>query len=1165
MRYTGEVRYRLTGPREECSRYIPQARTFLGEVWNQQRTLGGVGVFLRRRTLPNGVRIDVYVFEDAPPIIEIEVIVGEDSFDKEAVQLRLAWKPEGIILTPKAPIGEEGEEGWGLPSRLAGETGEKLSIPVDDEGMVENELGLTEGGPLAQCILNRYENNKYMDKIEFVDGLPEYLEALRGEPGTFPNPVLADDIESAVGNPEVLYRVNHIISRPWSFKSPDDEGNYEDGYYDGIDQEENESLEAGVYKIQYLTGGGYVSTQLAVQFDENFGELMTEGKTPDVYNPDTDEFDEQWYCHRPEEVLYPDPVSETIFQYTNGLREAVGEPVVWRMLRGDANSAFLAGYTLTASEGLFYHSHPDFLPGYRSTGGRVMNAIGVEHYQAYGDNVRENIAAVTGYPDDVVTGEERGTYIAQLWENSPLHYANMISDQWSDISLPITTFGTNGTIGASHQIGAYGTNDYVERGAPFDSSVSTPITPPATGATLWAQIFCNRVTWLPIYDLIHEGEYGATGIMNGWNPYAHSNFVSASRQVGWNKHVYQLPLGLVDPLVVNADDEVSDFLALVGSAMIEIEGEKWIRAVYYTSPMIEESIEAEDGFYPQDGDSVKMKVVRWPIRLTEASKLPWRDDDPGVVYETEYEFEWLLEDGWQANPPGKVVFNSTGDKFTFTMHKMGSDIYTDSLDFRGKDWTEDRSTLPTARRDLQCAHHEWSVEMLETMAEMEVYEPTPLVATIVAWTDHDNAPIPESYTDSEYTTFYSRDLVGTYDMFPHYLITTENEITSEDLAYVQLDVKEHSIQWGNRAKGDEYVDKICECYRFRKLVFPSGKEVTYMQQYMEERWTNHPNVEEKEWPGTGTENFYCVIHYMDEVNEDLIYSKIITEKIIVNYPGFPNELYRTDGDIIYMLDMNPVADELDLEAEGRIEEEMGRILYDINSSALHVYDSDGDSFATDWRFPETGWIYNMETSSCTWMVIQDDSYSNVPSGMVGANTTGFTVPEIDAYTTHTPSPLSLNPDPEDGLYTRPAFRGFPDKDLDYPAARPPFADYTVSAHTGYTYYGDSNLWYYGSGKINYSFFRCNIAPMFGKSNETEAKVLRYDGRYVARVGIKHVHKYGLSSPTYFKPAGSGFQWFEWTAIPPPEGQEQFLWANFDLDEATGIEDLRDIWPMGKIV
>jgi hypothetical protein len=1167
MRYETELDLRLVGDKVECQKYIARARTVLGEVWNRDIVLGELEESWRTVILDQRATVTIYATRFMNPIVTITVTGGEEPPERVEYLVKLAWLPEGILLTPATGYrSDETYVSWGLPSRQY-DTGEKLNLELDDEGEPVNEIGLTENGSLPQALLNRFPNNKYLDLVEHISNLPKDAGAYSGL--DYPNLELRDSVIASGGNAVISYETATIITQPWSFALPDDEGEYVDGYFTGATFWTEYGLDiqllAGVHKIT-IKDQSRSFELLGLQFDEEFNELITENKAADI-EVEPDVFEQQWFCHNIEEKLYPDPISEQIFLSSNIERVAVGEEPVYRMIRGDANSAKIGAYVINQSEGHFHHSHEDFLPGYRTTGGRVANAIGQEPFSGYGDNVRENIAAVPAgsIPEELVTPAEIGAYITELWVNSPPHYANIVSSQWTEFGLPFTTWGKDGTFGASHQIGSYGVNTYVDRSRLSDSSITDPIEPPATDATLWAQLFTARETWLPVYDLLHEGAYGATGTFNGWNPYSHSNYVSHSRRVGWNKHVYQLPAGLVEPYVSAAQDPISPFLACVGSAMIIVEGEKWIRAVYFESAMVPEAVLAGDGLYPQEGDDITIKVVKFPIRLMETSIMPFRTEIP-ATYELEYEFEWTLDDGWLSNPPGAVVFNSTGDKFTFTMHKIGDSRTVQALDYKAEDWTDDRSALPFPRADIQCHHFEWDESILDTLADMTVFVPTPLIASIECWTDHANAPVPETYTNSESTTCYIRTLKGQYEVFPHY--------DKEDvLSYVILDIDEVSVQKANRVELAAFAGKVSFCYRVRKMIFPSTKEITYMQQYMEDMWTSgfDPTLlpEEpgyKDWPGTGyvDGNFFCVIHYMNELNEDLIYSKIRTEKIVVDY-GFPNDWYRVDGDTDYIVELNPEPIEGDPEAEPRVTEIMGVIAYDTTRRALNVYDQDGDGWAMDWSMSNTLSIYHNENSPCTWMITEGDSSSRVPTGYVGANTTGFTIPEIEATTTMSPSPGAIPPGPDEGYYFREAYRGHPQIKMDAPCGREPFENYAATCHTGYGYYGESNTWYLATAKKDLSFMQCNFSPLFGKAAETEAKIVRYDDRIIARVGINHTHKYGLAAPEYFKPAPNIFTWNEWDHVEPPEGQEAFVWSNFDLDEALGIEDVTDVWPMGKIV
>jgi hypothetical protein len=1177
-KYEREIDLRLYGDKVEAQKYILRAREVLGDVWNRDIELGGLDQSWRRVTLDDRAYVTIYATTFMNPIVTITVRPEGGLVKKPQYILKLAWWPEGIIITPRTDEDGEAPLGWGLPSRKY-DTSEKLNLELNDQGEPINSIGLTPDGSLPQMLLNRFANNKYLDLIEHIDNLPDELAGLVDTEGAFPNPQLSDSVEAIAGSDQVLYQTTAVISQPWSYIAPDAEGNYPDGYYIGpdfwVDVDPDAELTAGIYKVETFTNGVILATTLGYQFGPNFEHLITEEKAADVLNEETFEFEQQWYTHKPEEKLYVDAISESIFQQTNTYREGAGEGLVYRMIRGDANSARMAGYILALSDGHFFHSHPDFLTGYKTTGARVQLCTGEEPFNALADNVRENLAAVSpdAIPPEVDTPELIGIWIAEQWRDSPPHYANMISAQWTEFGLPFNSFGgyPDGTRGASHHIGSFGTNDYVDRSDARDSSVTIPIIPPAEDAAIWAQSFCARSSWVPIYDWLHEGQYGAIGTFNGWNAYSHGNFVSSSRRIGWGKHVYQLPAGLVDPFADPDAEELSPFLSCAGGAMIEIDGEKWIRAVYWESDVVIEALEdiAFGDGYPQEGDWVRIKVIRFPVKIHEASVMPWRKDIPAEC-DVEFEYEWsFAAGGWLSNPPGKVIFNSTGDKFCFSLHALGDDEHTQALSYKAEDWTTERSDLPLPRIDVQTHHFEWTTDLIDIPLVGDwdpIMSPVPLTAAVVCWTDEANNPDgPDVYANNELTTFYSREVKGQLQMFPHY-------DKNDNLKYILLDIDEKTFMKGNRDSGTTLPDEDSYCWRVRKMIFPSGKEITYMQQYMQDRWTTtfSPDISDpnyKPWPGTGDENYLCFIHWFDELREDVVYSKVRTDKIVVDY-GFPNNWYRIDGDIDYIADLGEKPDDLDPEAPEQIIEIIDTIPYDINNTALNVYDVDGDNWAHDDGLPNTQWIYNVDFSPCTAMVVQDDSYPNVPAGQIGANTTGFTIPENVAGTTmsFTPGPAHPGPyDPDDGVYKRPAYRAFPEQRVDYPAWRPFFGDHKVSCFTGYTYYGDSNIWYFGTGKLAKSTQRCNISPLFSKAGEVRCKVVRYDGRILVYVGIEHVNKYGLAAPEYFKPESEAFMWSEWERVLPPEDKKVMIWSNFDLDEAIGIEDITDIWPVGKII
>lgn len=1122
------------------------------------RDLGDLDQSLRRVTLPNGVVITAQFYDDQP-ILTIEALPPEPRVPvrKEYI-VRAAWKPEGFVLTPsKGRKEDDTYVDWGLPSRKLDTTGERLNIELDGNGNPVNEIGLTEEGSLPQVIINRFANNKYLDNMEFITGLSE-IEGVQ-----YQNARRAASY-NALPATDVSYVGWHLYYEPWGFQTPDDDTGYEEvGYYQKWGEDETDPLVSAAYEKLTYSNGDVEYKLIKTQFAEDGSDNYYESKAG-LVDDGSGNLVDAWFCHRPEELLYEIKPKEDLFQYTNFLRGNVGEASVYREIRGDGNAAYLTSYQVTAT-GLFYHSHQDFAVGYQTTGGRLQNATGRESFMSFAHNVRENILAIQELPDEVLSGDKTyGQYLGELWQNSPIHYPNMVDSNWTELSIPFFwTYG--GSKLASHQIGYFGTADLTERdvyGSDPTENIAEEFNPPVEGATTWTQIFHAREAWVPIYDMLHEGVHGTVGWFNTSNGWSHSNY-PGTRRFGYGKHIYELPSSLAPAQFLGDEPDEDEFLCCVGCAMIEVDGEKYIRGVYYESDMVPAALK-DDFFYPHEGQWIKMTVVRFPIRLQATSEMPWRKDIPGE-WEIEYEYTWFASEGWQVNPPGKVNFNSDGTKFTFSMHKLGENIVNEVMDYRGKDWNEDRSEPALPRIDIQTVHFEWDDTILTTFAEMTEYAPDPLVAQVTCWKDDPEGP----YQNSDQTVFYERTLSGQIELFPHY---NDQDV----LSYITLAVDEKTYQRGNRLHGVgdfEYADREDYCYRYRKLIFPSGKEVVIMQQYVEERWTttfpSNPQAPGwRPWPGDGLSSFFCVIHYLDELREDIVYSRITTEKHVVDY-GFPNLWYRVDGNIDYIIDLDK-DDELNADGNPRIEEIIGTIEFDPNNpdltqSALNVYDIDGDEWEQNWRYPDSTAIYNTEFSPCVVFVIQNDEYSRVPPGMIGANTSGFTLPENYVVTALSRSPEPLNPEPEDGRYDRQPYRGYPEQPMDHPAGRPFIDDYTVSCYTGYTYSGDQSIWYHGTALSPYSYQRCNIAPLFGKGEEVGCKVLRYEDRIIVRVGINHLHKYGYNAPEYFKPAGSSFSWSEWTFNKPPEDKEVFIWSNFDLDEVLGIEDIRDIWPMGKIV
>ena len=173
-RYEKEVSLRLIGDKVECQKYILRARTVLGELYNRDVRIGGNEQAWRRLVLPNGVTITAR-FTSWMPLLTIEVPPVEPPLKPVGIyQLRMAWDPEGIVLTP---VSAEFPDGFGLPTRTAVSEGDGpddlpagvIINPAYPEGeeydpeappdtILTSPYG-TEGGIQNQVILNKYGNN----------------------------------------------------------------------------------------------------------------------------------------------------------------------------------------------------------------------------------------------------------------------------------------------------------------------------------------------------------------------------------------------------------------------------------------------------------------------------------------------------------------------------------------------------------------------------------------------------------------------------------------------------------------------------------------------------------------------------------------------------------------------------------------------------------------------------------------------------------------------------------------------------------------------------------------------------------------------------------------------------------------------------------------------
>jgi len=150
-------------------------------------------------------------------------------------------------------------------------------------------------------------------------------------------------------------------------------------------------------------------------------ELITEPEVAD-----------EWFAHRPEELLYSNTAYEFVFQKTNEYRVGAGEDPVHRMLRGESNASEVTVSLLTNEEdGILAHSYYGFVPGLRTTVGRNHAVMGQDVWGFQHNNPNENLFFYTNEPSDVTDQEELGIWVVEQWADSTHHFDNMVSALWS--------------------------------------------------------------------------------------------------------------------------------------------------------------------------------------------------------------------------------------------------------------------------------------------------------------------------------------------------------------------------------------------------------------------------------------------------------------------------------------------------------------------------------------------------------------------------------------------------------------------------------------------------------------------------------------------------------------------------------------------------------------
>lgn len=359
--------------------------------------------------------------------------------------LAVTWEPEGIVLTPCT---ESAPYGYGFPKRDA-TTGELINPPFG------TKISSAEDEALNQVLINQFANNKYLDRAEYVSGIPE----INGKP-VFELPETNPRLRATVDT-EIPPRTHHtVIYWPLFFEPHHIDSEFwslDENKVDWIDAPGINQWTAG-YKFTPKKKPSEGEEILYRQFDSNRESLIYESETED------------WFAHWPEELLYDNEAYEFIFKATNAERVAVGEEPIVREIRGFANVSRMVLTEMQRAKVQFHNNKELYRPGYGTALSR--NLQGGTNLLSGGENL------VSGIPSGLTIAN--AAIAMQGWIDSPGHYANMISSNWSS-PKQATTLDIFGNVACT----------ITESGPPDPEEFD-----PAISGRSYSQFFINRGRWL---------------------------------------------------------------------------------------------------------------------------------------------------------------------------------------------------------------------------------------------------------------------------------------------------------------------------------------------------------------------------------------------------------------------------------------------------------------------------------------------------------------------------------------------------------------------------------------------------------------------------------------------------------------------------------------------
>jgi len=453
--------------------------------------------------------------------------------------LSVVWKPEGLLLTPHSV---SAPHGYGFPKRgLSSVTtidgvdqlqgGEKINPPFGT--LLESE----EKECLNQVLINRYANNKYLDKFDYTFGLSEKFELPKI------NNRLRDSVETKIDGAS---NTPTVVFWPLCYTPRIDSTNFwklDENRVNWIDEPgENRWISGSKFapfkKPEYTSEGKIIGEIPGRQFDANGNSLIYEVEVS------------EWFCHWPEELLYDNDAFEEIFRMTNEYRDAVGKLPVTREIRGYGNLARSILTEMQRAQIQFHDNEDKYRTGYGTLHDRAYN---IPHSALLvGENLVSGLKGI--YTKDA------GLSAAVGWRHSPPHYANMINSTWTET-------------GATTSLDVFGglRVTYTETGEPYPHVYD----PPKSGIS-FAQLFTKRQSWLEAGYVNQTCALGRTSGSDRTSPIGHGY----SQQPYW---VYTGGRQLFISQVFEIFDVDKDFITQLGSTLFLKDGYPWIRVLFIRS------------------------------------------------------------------------------------------------------------------------------------------------------------------------------------------------------------------------------------------------------------------------------------------------------------------------------------------------------------------------------------------------------------------------------------------------------------------------------------------------------------------------------------------------------------------------------------------------------